>query len=166
VCRDLRLYSKPEIKLGEKFPRYPKVPFSRLIPQAPPAGTSSFNPCYSLVLTTLTSTALDLLERLLQFDPQKRLTAAEALTHPYFTSTSNIYRQAPNLAYPNPLASYSLPTPYDPTAYSQYQAAQQQAQILQQQMAAQHQYLSAQAQQQAQGHGGYGGHGHSAHGSR
>jgi serine/threonine protein kinase len=32
----------------------------------------------------VTEEALDLLEKLLQFDPEKRLTASEALEHPYF----------------------------------------------------------------------------------
>jgi len=54
----------PEITI-KQYPRYPKVPFENVVPKAPPL-------------------AIDLLERMLQFDPAKRISAAEALTHPYF----------------------------------------------------------------------------------
>jgi negative regulator of PHO system len=37
------------------------------------------------ILTNLT--AIDLLERLLKFDPAERITATEALSHPYFTGS-------------------------------------------------------------------------------
>lgn len=46
------------------LPQMPKVPFSKLYPRASPV-------------------ALDLLERLLQFDPAQRMTVEEALAHPY-----------------------------------------------------------------------------------
>lgn len=46
------------------LPITPKVPFSKLYPKASPL-------------------ALDLLERLLQFDPALRMTVEEALAHPY-----------------------------------------------------------------------------------
>ncbi|RUP48362.1 hypothetical protein BC936DRAFT_144673 [Jimgerdemannia flammicorona] len=46
--------------------RFPKVPFSQLYPQATPG-------------------ALDLLERLLTFDPAARITVEEALEHPYLS---------------------------------------------------------------------------------
>lgn len=45
--------------------------------------------------------ALDLLEKLLQFDPSKRLTCEEALQHPYFTS-------GPTVGNPNPTGQYSM----------------------------------------------------------
>ncbi|ETW87697.1 hypothetical protein HETIRDRAFT_378853, partial [Heterobasidion irregulare TC 32-1] len=49
----------------KQWPRYPKIPFQQVLPKA-------------------SLQAIDLLERLLQFDPAKRITAQEALQHPYF----------------------------------------------------------------------------------
>ena len=46
----------------------PKVPFSHLFPKAHPL-------------------AIDLLEKLLKFDPAQRISADEALRHPYFTTS-------------------------------------------------------------------------------
>ncbi|CAL1696656.1 unnamed protein product [Somion occarium] len=65
---------------SKQYPRYPKIPFQQVLPKASPQ-------------------AIDLLERLLQFDPNKRISAAEALNHPYFTSTA--------LPYPVPPPDYS-----------------------------------------------------------
>jgi len=48
------------------LPRYPKVPFTRLYPDATPQ-------------------AIDLLERLLDFDPARRITVEQALEHPYLS---------------------------------------------------------------------------------
>lgn len=57
----------PEIQ-PRPFPRMPKVPFSHLFPKAHPL-------------------AIDLLEKLLKFDPAQRISADEALRHPYFTTS-------------------------------------------------------------------------------
>jgi negative regulator of PHO system len=54
----------PEITL-KQFIRYPKAPFSQVLPKA-------------------SSLAIDLLEKLLKFDPAERITARAALDHPYF----------------------------------------------------------------------------------
>jgi len=68
-------------------------------------------------------TAIDLLERLLQFDPSKRITAAEALTHPYFTASVN-----PNAGYPVPTPASMPPPTYNYGAQQQLQQQQQQQQ--------------------------------------
>lgn len=72
---------QPEIQL-RPFPRTPKIPFSSMYPKVAPL-------------------ALDLLEKLLQFDPSRRLTCEEALNHPYFTS-------GPTVGNPNPTGQYSM----------------------------------------------------------
>jgi len=98
--RTLRKISaeSPEITI-KQFPRYPKIPFQQVLPKA-------------------SVQAIDLLERLLQFDPSRRITAAEALTHPYFTSAAV-----------NPHAGYPVPTPaaMPPPTYA-YGTQQQQHQ--------------------------------------
>lgn len=58
----------PTIQNGRyvaNLPKRPKVPWTKLFPEAEPL-------------------ALDVLERMLCFDPDKRITAVEALAHPYF----------------------------------------------------------------------------------
>ncbi|EIM81748.1 Pkinase-domain-containing protein [Stereum hirsutum FP-91666 SS1] len=56
----------PDLQI-KQYPRYPKLPFQQVLPKA------SLQAC-------------DLLDRLLQFDPAKRISAAEAIKHPYFTT--------------------------------------------------------------------------------
>lgn len=53
------------------LPRYPKQPLPKIVPKASPL-------------------ALDLIEKMLEFNPIKRISAAEALKHPYFDSLKNL----------------------------------------------------------------------------
>lgn len=92
---------------GKQYPRYPKIPFQQVLPKASPQ-------------------AIDLLERLLQFDPSKRITAAEALSHPYFTS-SVPYAIAPPVPGSMPPPAFTYPNPHA-HQQQQQQAAQAQAQ--------------------------------------
>ena len=52
-------------KIGYQFPNFVATPLASLIPNA-------------------SKDAIDLMTAILQFDPQKRITAAKALSHPYF----------------------------------------------------------------------------------
>ncbi len=54
-------------KIGYQFPNFVATPLSSLIPHA-------------------SKEAIDLMTSMLRFDPQKRITAAHALAHPYFAS--------------------------------------------------------------------------------
>lgn len=56
---------------------YPKKDFRTLFPNANPLGLFTF------VLNHNNSIALDLLSKMLVFDPLKRITVEEALQHPY-----------------------------------------------------------------------------------
>jgi len=87
----------PEIQL-RAFPRMPRVPWQSLYPKAHPL-------------------ALDLLDKLLQFDPARRLDCVAALRHPYFARSED---QAAALAQAQALA--------------QQQQQQQQQQMAEQQM--------------------------------
>ncbi|KAJ7481534.1 kinase-like domain-containing protein [Mycena latifolia] len=95
------LKDSPEIVLKD-FPPLPKANLAQVLPKASPA-------------------ALDLLERLLKFDPSERISAADALSHPYFTETTN--------PIPNPSPG-SMPPPNfnfpHPNRHQQPQHQQQQ----------------------------------------
>jgi len=104
VAREASLSTETVMK---QYPRYTKMPWENIMTKASPL-------------------AIDLLDRLLQFDPMERFTAADALSHAYFTGS--VPGAVPSLAYPN------------------QQAAQQQQQQQQQQAAA------AAAQQQRHSH--------------
>ncbi|KAF7967303.1 hypothetical protein HWV62_38636 [Athelia sp. TMB] len=149
----------PEIVI-KTYPRYPKLPFQQVLPKASPQ-------------------AIDLLECLLQFDPAKRISAKNALNHPYFTGTVASVPYGINSApgtmapppynYPHPHAHPQVPPPQQqqqqqyvqapPAMYAHQdprytqQAAQAMAQA--QAQAAHAQAAQAQAQAQAQGYGGY-----------
>jgi serine/threonine protein kinase len=55
----------PEYKNVETYPRYEGKKLKAVLPR-------------------LSKTGLDLIERMLQADPQKRITAKDAMRHPYF----------------------------------------------------------------------------------
>ncbi|KAL0950632.1 hypothetical protein HGRIS_007422 [Hohenbuehelia grisea] len=111
----------PEVQL-KQFPRYPKMPFQQVLPKASPQ-------------------AIDLLERLLKFDPAERISATEALSHPYFSANPQIpfgINSSPgSMAPPN----FNYVVPHAPQ--QQVHAQQQQQQQQQQQIAAQQQQLAA-----------------------
>lgn len=84
--------TQPEIQ-PRPFPRMPKVPFSHLFPKAHPLGAYKNHcpadlPAHPACLASpWPATAIDLLEKLLKFDPAQRISADEALRHPYFTTS-------------------------------------------------------------------------------
>ncbi|CAE6517630.1 unnamed protein product [Rhizoctonia solani] len=105
----------PEIQL-KQYPRYPKVPWQQVVPKASPQ-------------------AIDLLERLLQFDPTKRITAQEALAHPYFASPSAAPMFAqPQFAYPQQAAEHAFASQMADARQQQQQQMAYQQQQMQQQM--------------------------------
>ncbi|KAJ3802607.1 kinase-like domain-containing protein [Lentinula aff. detonsa] len=115
----------PEIQI-KQYPRYPKQDLRAVIPKA-------------------SAHAIDLLERLLKFDPAERISAAEALSHPYFTAsaanaTFTVGSMAPPaFTFPHPhglpppqqqpqAATYSRPPTFVTNNVSVHQIQQQQAQ--------------------------------------
>lgn len=80
----------PEIQ-QKQFPQYPRMPFHNVLPKASPQ-------------------ALDLLDKLLKFDPAERISAADALAHPYFSSVQTPMPYGVNSAMPPP--SFAFPHPH------------------------------------------------------
>lgn len=82
---------QPEVQL-RPFPRMPKIPWTSLYPKASPQGER-----FSTLTVRSTHadwsppppSALDLLDRLLQFDPARRLDCTSALHHAYFSSPAS-----------------------------------------------------------------------------
>ena len=110
----------------KNYPRYPPQSLQQLIPKASPQGKFARSSDSSSPHVLLSFTAIDLLGRLLQFDPAKRLSAAEALNHPYFTGTAS------NVPYGlQPPAGSMAPPPYNyPHPHAQQpQQPQQQAYV-------------------------------------
>ncbi|KAE8198274.1 hypothetical protein A4X06_0g2201 [Tilletia controversa] len=102
-----------------QFPRMPKVPFQTIYPKAHPL-------------------AIDLLEKLLRFDPSERISADEALRHPYFTTSA---------AVENPNASIVVRSEHETTSPDPHQQARGWNQHQQQQGSSQRH-----GQQQTSGH--------------
>ncbi|KAG5646069.1 hypothetical protein DXG03_004492 [Asterophora parasitica] len=105
----------PEIQL-KPFQRYAKMSLQQVLPKASREGTAKLIVSNAKPLTS-NDIAIDLLEKLLKFDPQERLSAVEALSHPYFTNsaTNNHYgtnttpgsMPPPSFNYPHPNAGHS-----------------------------------------------------------
>lgn len=93
------------------------MPFQQVLPKASPQGMTQVSLFRILLLRSIVDPlyiAIDLLERLLQFDPAKRITCAEALKHPYFTAPTH---QGPA----GPLSATSPIAPSNPPQQQQQQ---------------------------------------------
>ncbi|KAF7319490.1 Protein kinase domain-containing protein [Mycena chlorophos] len=129
------IQDSPEITLKETYPQLPKMNWAQVIPKASPL-------------------ALDLLDHLLKFDPAERISAADALKHPYFTE--NATPSLPTsinttIAPPIPMGppSFNYPHPVQRQQQQQYgvmPSQQQQQQHQQAQLHMQQHYQQQQAQ--------------------
>ncbi|KAG5643838.1 negative regulator of the PHO system [Asterophora parasitica] len=128
----------PEIQL-KQFQRYPKMNLQQILPNA-------------------TREAIDLLEQLIKFDPTERISASEALLHPYFTNPNSTPYGAPPGAMPPP--AFSFPHPHAGHAHMPPQAAPQNMYPMmpppQQSMPAMHQQPRPVYGQPQQSYGTYG----------
>lgn len=127
--------NSPEIQIKQPLSKHPKQPLHAIVPKAP-------------------RDAINLLEHLLQFEPNRRYDANEALAHPYFTAGPISPAVPPGVA--SGAASLALPPRVaarasQASAAVQAQQAQQQAlQAQQAQQAAQQAAANQAAQAQAQ----------------
>ncbi|PPQ63706.1 hypothetical protein CVT24_004286, partial [Panaeolus cyanescens] len=104
ICKET-----PELQI-KQYPRYAKMPFQQVLPKASPQ-------------------AIDLLERLLKFDPAERISAAEALMHPYFTTAAATTPYGLNTSPGSmPPPTFNYPHPHGVQAQQQYQQQFQQPQ--------------------------------------
>lgn len=71
----------------ENLPKKSKVPFDRIFPDADPMGTlQSRGSCFiDFLICYYWIIALDLLDKMLTFNPNKRITVEQALSHPYLS---------------------------------------------------------------------------------
>jgi len=69
---DLSIIQNPQaVEYIKRLPKSPPVPFTKLYPNA-------------------SESAIDLLGKMLQFDPRKRISASQALEHPYLLALHNV----------------------------------------------------------------------------
>jgi len=84
---------------------------------------------FCLVIVLVPILAIDLLERLLKFDPAERISAAEALSHPYFTSAVTPTPFGLNTSPGSmPPPSFNFPHPHGHQAQQQFHQQQQRSQ--------------------------------------
>ncbi len=67
----------------QALPFKPSVPLSKLYPKADPKGIYNNDYLVNLTYSLFFSTALDLLSQMLTFNPLRRISVEEILTHPY-----------------------------------------------------------------------------------